>query len=178
VDIYASNNGDKKILHLSMNTRKNSDFGFTMVELLVVISVIGLLASIALVSFAGAQKQARDTQRKSDLKQYQNSLESFAGANGGLFPIYSTATSASDNLCTALDLTNCPNDTKYTDEGDWSPYYYISSGSGSTGIAGATNYVLWAQIESGTAEFWVVCSNGKTGAVATEPTTSTCPGSI
>jgi len=54
---------------------KVKNFGFTLIELLVVISVIGILASIALVSFGPAQKQARDTQRKSDLKQIRTALE-------------------------------------------------------------------------------------------------------
>jgi prepilin-type N-terminal cleavage/methylation domain-containing protein len=43
--------------------------GFTLIELLVVISLIGLLAALALVSYIGVQKQGRDTQRKSDLRQ-------------------------------------------------------------------------------------------------------------
>ena len=61
-------------------------WGFTLIEILVVISIIGVLASLALVSFAGTQKQARDTQRKNDLKQYQTSLENFANNNSSLYP--------------------------------------------------------------------------------------------
>jgi len=33
--------------------------GFSLIELLVAISIIGILAGIALVSFTGAQRQAR-----------------------------------------------------------------------------------------------------------------------
>lgn len=49
--------------------------GFTLVELLVVISIISILASIALVSFRSTQMKGRDAQRKSDLKQMANALE-------------------------------------------------------------------------------------------------------
>lgn len=48
---------------------------FTLVELLVVISIIGVLASIGLVSFRTAQTRSRDAQRKSDLKEISSALE-------------------------------------------------------------------------------------------------------
>lgn len=41
--------------------------GFTIVELLIVIVVIGILAAITIVAFTGVQARARDSQRKSDL---------------------------------------------------------------------------------------------------------------
>jgi general secretion pathway protein G len=48
---------------------------FTLVELLVVISIIGILASIGLVAFNSAQARSRDAERKSDLKQISSALE-------------------------------------------------------------------------------------------------------
>ncbi|MCX6704946.1 MAG: prepilin-type N-terminal cleavage/methylation domain-containing protein, partial [Candidatus Woesebacteria bacterium] len=49
--------------------------GFTLVELLVVIAVLGVLVTIGLTSFTSAQMRGRDTQRKSDLKEVSSSLE-------------------------------------------------------------------------------------------------------
>jgi len=54
---------------------KVENLGFTLIELLVVISIIGILASLTLVSYTGAQKQTRDTQRRSDLNQYRNACQ-------------------------------------------------------------------------------------------------------
>jgi len=49
--------------------------GFTLVELIVVIAILGLLAAIGLGSFRTSQIKGRDSQRKSDLAQIQRALE-------------------------------------------------------------------------------------------------------
>ena len=151
--------------------------GFTLVELLVVISVIGILASIALISFTSSQKQARDTQRKSDTKQYQLALEGFANKGNGLYPQRTTTASADTTLCTDLALTSCPSDPRETQDSSYD-YKYQTNGSGIEGSASATQYVLWAKIENvQTTTYWVVCSNGKSGLKTTgiPPAGGACP---
>jgi general secretion pathway protein G len=53
----------------------NNKSGFTLVELLVVISILGVLATIALTAFRSAQARGRDSERKSNLKQISSALE-------------------------------------------------------------------------------------------------------
>ncbi|OGM30228.1 hypothetical protein A2630_03325 [Candidatus Woesebacteria bacterium RIFCSPHIGHO2_01_FULL_44_10] len=152
--------------------------GFTLVELLVVISIIGVLASLVLISFTGSQKQARDTGRKSDLKQYQAALENYANINRGLYPSRSTATGvpAETTLCTDLGMTGCSRDPRQTQDATFN-YRYQSDGSGS-GAASATTYVLWGKLEN-TSQYWVICSEGKVGtrpqAGWTNPSMGGCP---
>jgi prepilin-type N-terminal cleavage/methylation domain-containing protein len=49
--------------------------GFTLIEILVVVAIIGILASVVLVGLAPAQKRGRDARRLSDMKQIQTGLE-------------------------------------------------------------------------------------------------------
>jgi type II secretion system protein G len=51
--------------------------GFTLVELLVVMAILGILATIISGGFKNALMRGRDTRRKSDLKQISNALELF-----------------------------------------------------------------------------------------------------
>ena len=137
--------------------------GFTLIELLVVISIIGILASLTLVSYTGAQKQTRDTQRRSDLNQYRNSLENYAGSNNGLYP---AALSTIADLCGTgkpLDtgyIASCPVDPTATQT-----YGFFSSASGD-------NFVLYATLETG--GYWEVCSTGKSGKVTVVPGDAVC----
>ncbi|MCI0534490.1 MAG: prepilin-type N-terminal cleavage/methylation domain-containing protein [Verrucomicrobiales bacterium] len=56
--------------------------GFTLVELLVVIAVIGILASILLPGFAKARSQARSANCKSNLRQIGVALTLYLNENG------------------------------------------------------------------------------------------------
>lgn len=158
---------------------KNLKSGFTLIELLVVISIIGILAALSLASFSTAQKQARDAVRKSDLKQYQNSLESYANKNSGLYPERPDAAGArlSTTVCSDISLTGCPDDPRYLTTAV-NVYKYQSDGSVSNGSSVGTKYVLWGGLES-SSNYWVVCSSGKSGLMTqsgwSNPSAGTCP---
>ena len=56
--------------------------GFTLVELLVSITIIGILASIGLSTFTSAQMKSRDAKRKVHLKQLADSFEAYYNDHG------------------------------------------------------------------------------------------------
>jgi len=68
-----------------MNRRDTRFLGFTLVELLVVMSILGVLMTLVSGGFRSAQLRGRDAQRKSDLKELSNSLEIFY-ADYGRYP--------------------------------------------------------------------------------------------
>ena len=68
----------------------NKRSGFTLVELLIVIVIIGILASIGLGSFNTAQMKSRDSKRKTNLQQIANALEIYYN-DKGVYPASTTA---------------------------------------------------------------------------------------
>src|SRR3989344_1829872 len=102
--------------------------GFTLVELLVVISIIAILSVLGLTLFTNVQKNARDTQRRSDIDAIAKALEikktsmnyvvlgtthfangtiPVAGPSGDLYCANSTASTPPANPTTAW-TTACP----------------------------------------------------------------------
>ena len=61
------------------NTLKTA---FTLIELLVVVAIIGIVLAISTISYLTAQKQVRDTRRKTDLMEIRQVLETYRSENG------------------------------------------------------------------------------------------------
>jgi len=62
--------------------RKN---GFSFIELIVVMTIIVVISTVALVNYTGSSKKARDTRRVSDLEKIRMSLE-IARQTGATYP--------------------------------------------------------------------------------------------
>ena len=61
---------------------------FTLIELLVVITIIAILASVALPVYNGVTERANQTKDLSNAKQIAIALKLFAADNDGSFPVY------------------------------------------------------------------------------------------
>jgi len=67
---------------MMLKSLKSAQKGFTIIELLIVIAIIGILAGLVLNNFQGAQAKARDTQRRTDINNIHAKLEEFYNENG------------------------------------------------------------------------------------------------
>jgi len=56
--------------------------GFTLIELMVVIAIIGILASIAMPNMRRAPQQAKEAVLKEDLYQIRSSIDQYLGDHG------------------------------------------------------------------------------------------------
>ncbi len=64
---------------------RNSE-GFTLIELMVVISIVSFLASLLLVTVSSARERARNVKRVTDAKQLATAVELYRSTNG-TYPI-------------------------------------------------------------------------------------------
>lgn len=136
----------KSKLSTTMSNKKN---GFTMIELLVVIVILGILSALGLGSFTAAQQKSRDSRRKSDLKAigvaletYYNDYGNYPLDGGGTGNIYGCSDGLS--VCTQGSLWGHSNGTTYmvilpTDPSG-GKYFYISSDGSS--------YQIYAKLEN------------------------------
>lgn len=57
--------------------------GFTIVELLIVIVIIGILAGLVITTFVGIQQRARNSERQTDINSVSSQLEGYFAKNSG-----------------------------------------------------------------------------------------------
>jgi len=82
--------------------RNMSRKGFSLVELLVVVAIIGLLSTIAVIAFSSVRSKARDAKRAADIKMIRSALELYYQDNGS-FPISTGALQPNSGWTTSND---------------------------------------------------------------------------
>lgn len=132
------------------NFASQNSRGFTLMELLIVMSIIAIITAIGLVSYAPINKRSRDAKRKSDLEQVRSALEMYRSDNG----YYPGSSASFDIMTTALNdslvvptpyLPSIPMDPKSTST---SPVYYYYSPLPPLGTSPFYSYCICANLES------------------------------
>jgi prepilin-type N-terminal cleavage/methylation domain-containing protein len=121
--------------------------GFTLIEILIVVAIIAILASVVLVGLGPTQKQGRDSRRISDLQGVQNALELYYN-HCGWYPgaadcgaTYTGDTSYSDMSAALTGTASIGVPQVPVDPTNVSPYQY------QYGSMAVNSYTLAAQLE-------------------------------
>lgn len=129
-----------------MVKNKSKLLAFTLIELLVVIAIMSGLTALVLPNFMGARERARDTQRKSDLRQIQKALELYkldqtspSYIATASFPASSSCFSSAASCTGNVYIKKFPGDPQGTPS---SNYYYLRDASDSL------KYTLCACLEN------------------------------
>jgi len=115
-----------------------NNYGFTVLELLVVISIIGILIAMGSVSYTTAQKKSRDSRRKSDLKAIQNAMEECYSVNEGTYETLGSGDLSGSISCSGNTVMSAiPTDPKSSS----TTYYYQVTDSDDD------SYTIYADLE-------------------------------
>ncbi len=93
---------------------RNSERGFTLIELMIVVTIIGIIAAIALASLGLIKENARDKKRLTDITAIRHALNLYATDRGGLPRLAGTHCIGKNNGETCWGDRNMPGSTALT----------------------------------------------------------------
>jgi len=129
---------------------ENKKQGFTIIELMVTMAIIGMIVALITISFSGAKAKSRDSRRMEDLKQISNALNLYYSVHRN-FPTANPVIhlDGADTISTSLINENFMPAaiTDPLDSGNYIYQYFSSSG---------LDYVLSFYLETGSIQGYSV----------------------
>jgi len=68
--------------------RGANESGFTLIELMIVVAIIGILAAVALPKFAASVERARESATRGNLNTIRSAISMYYGDAEGIYPKY------------------------------------------------------------------------------------------
>ena len=113
--------------------------GFTLIELIVSITIIAVLTAVGVVSYSGANKRARDSRRMADLEKIRIALELYRQSVGTSYP---SSASLKSNLAPNY-IQSFPTDPKTGYDYTYSSTGYKYTLTATVEDAGSSNVANW-----------------------------------
>tara|TARA_B100002049_G_C16052782_1_gene364299 strand:+ start:339 stop:923 length:585 start_codon:yes stop_codon:yes gene_type:complete len=83
---------------------KKQQGGFTIVELLIVIMIIGILATLIITTFSGIRQKAENTASASNMREWAKAFTAYEAQSGKVFTLPSSA--GGTGYCLGTDFPN------------------------------------------------------------------------
>ena len=103
----------------------NRKGGFTLIELMIVVAIIGILAAIAIPNFLRFQLKAKSSEGKTNLAAIRTAEESYYAEFGLYVSAFETPTAPGKNLKIKFDNSGTNGADKGFDRLGWSPEGYV-----------------------------------------------------
>jgi len=123
---------------MTKEMKKTGTAGFTLIELMIVVAIIGILAAIAIPKFADLIRESKEGATKGNLGSIRSAMSIYYGDQQGVYPTAISSLTENGKYLTAIPSAQTPpyhatastevDASAVTDTGEW----FFDNGSGDT----------------------------------------------